>query len=306
VGLVLIVSPLFAWTLYRRSVDVKYARVQTRQLKAPGSPHHRVRVAVLGSLSVFAVIVAVTLWGNVAASRTLGQQGDIIDVLSRLRLHGERIARFSSSQGDNAIDDALMDDEVQRLALDVAALERIVTSQRYTHLPRVAVMDSAITRMMVAVRSLQATVAPKASDSSPGSARRALDVYQRADQFQTLASMAVGAAQRVQNSDIQQAERAAWSGGLLAFAVLLGIALLVVEPVVRLLRRQHVTMTGKSLEFERLAMVAQRTSNAVVMTDAQRRITWANEGFTRLTGWELHEVIGKSPGAVLQSPNSDV
>ncbi|WP_053333676.1 ATP-binding protein [Gemmatimonas phototrophica] len=309
VGLVFIVSPLFAWTLYRRSVDAKYARVHTRQLKAPGSPHHRVRVAVLGSLSVFAIIVAVALWGNVAASRTLAHQGEIIDVLSRLRLHGERIGRFSGSQGNNAIDDALMVDEIQRLAVDVASLEKIVLSEAYTKSPRVAAMDSAITRMMVAERSLQATVTAHASDTDTDSetekARRALEIFQRADEFQSLASMAVGAAQRMQNADIQQAERAAWSGGFLAFAVLIGIALLVVEPVVRLLRRQHVTVTSKSLEFERLAMVAQRTSNAVVLTDAKRRITWANEGFTRLTGWELQEVVGQSPGSVLQAPDTD-
>ena len=52
--------------------------------------------------------------------------------------------------------------------------------------------------------------------------------------------------------------------------------------------------------FQRLALVAERTTNAVVMTDVDRRITWANEGFTRITGYTLDEVLGKKPGAMLQ------
>ena len=58
-------------------------------------------------------------------------------------------------------------------------------------------------------------------------------------------------------------------------------------------------------DLSRLALVAQRTSNAVVITDAQRRITWVNDGFTRITGYSAAEVIGQSPGRLLQCPETD-
>ena len=58
-------------------------------------------------------------------------------------------------------------------------------------------------------------------------------------------------------------------------------------------------------QAERLALVATHTTNAVCITDAQRRITWANEGFTRITGYALAEAIGQSPGRLLQTPESD-
>lgn len=58
-------------------------------------------------------------------------------------------------------------------------------------------------------------------------------------------------------------------------------------------------------QAEQLAMVATRTTNAVVFTDAERRITWINEGFTRVSGYTLDEVLGKSPGEVLQSSATD-
>jgi PAS domain S-box-containing protein len=56
---------------------------------------------------------------------------------------------------------------------------------------------------------------------------------------------------------------------------------------------------------EMLALVAGRTDNAVVITDPQGRIEWVNDGFTRVTGYELSEVIGKKPGSFLQGPETD-
>ncbi|MCX6936603.1 MAG: CHASE domain-containing protein [Verrucomicrobia bacterium] len=55
---------------------------------------------------------------------------------------------------------------------------------------------------------------------------------------------------------------------------------------------------------EMLALVATHTTNAVVFTNARREITWVNAGFTRITGYELNEVLGKSPGSVLQCPRT--
>ena len=54
-----------------------------------------------------------------------------------------------------------------------------------------------------------------------------------------------------------------------------------------------------------LALVATRTTNGVVITDAERRITWVNEGFTRISGYALDEVLGRIPGDVLQSGQTD-
>ncbi|WP_286766034.1 MULTISPECIES: PAS domain S-box protein [Rhodopirellula] len=60
-----------------------------------------------------------------------------------------------------------------------------------------------------------------------------------------------------------------------------------------------------TVDLRKLAMVAQRTTNSVIITDVERRITWANEGFTRISGYELHEVIGESLGSFLQCEEPD-
>ncbi len=58
-------------------------------------------------------------------------------------------------------------------------------------------------------------------------------------------------------------------------------------------------------ETRRLALVASRTDNGVVLTDADGRIEWVNEGFTRISGYALDEVVGKKPGSFLQGPATD-
>ncbi|AUI68916.1 PAS domain-containing hybrid sensor histidine kinase/response regulator [Beggiatoa leptomitoformis] len=58
-------------------------------------------------------------------------------------------------------------------------------------------------------------------------------------------------------------------------------------------------------EIRKLALVVERTNNAVIITDAQQRIEWVNQGFTRMTGYRLHEVIGRVPGHFLQGVETD-
>jgi PAS domain S-box-containing protein len=52
-------------------------------------------------------------------------------------------------------------------------------------------------------------------------------------------------------------------------------------------------------ELDRLARVAQHTSNAVLITDAGCAIEWVNDGFTRLFGYAPHEARGRTPMALL-------
>ena len=47
----------------------------------------------------------------------------------------------------------------------------------------------------------------------------------------------------------------------------------------------------------KLALVAARTDNAVIVTDAEGRVEWVNDGFVRSTGYSLEEMSGRKPGA---------
>src|SRR5262249_10403123 len=64
-------------------------------------------------------------------------------------------------------------------------------------------------------------------------------------------------------------------------------------------------LRASEAEARKLALVASRTDNAVLITDAAGRIEWVNDGFTRITGYAPDEAIGRTPGSLLQGPKSD-
>jgi len=59
-------------------------------------------------------------------------------------------------------------------------------------------------------------------------------------------------------------------------------------------------------ELIKLSIIAKQTSNAVIITDIEDRIIWVNEAFTRITEYELAEVIGKRPGDFLQGTETNM
>ncbi|WP_291084655.1 PAS domain S-box protein [Hydrogenophaga sp.] len=69
--------------------------------------------------------------------------------------------------------------------------------------------------------------------------------------------------------------------------------------------RAEVRAQQMTLDLQKLAMVAEHTANAVVMTDANLRITWVNEGFTRVCGYTLEDALGRTPGELLGSGLAD-
>ena len=50
---------------------------------------------------------------------------------------------------------------------------------------------------------------------------------------------------------------------------------------------------------------ANHLSEAVLITDPQGRITWSNSAFKKLCGYNANEVIGRSPGTLLQGKGTD-
>jgi PAS domain S-box-containing protein len=58
-------------------------------------------------------------------------------------------------------------------------------------------------------------------------------------------------------------------------------------------------------EFERLSLVANNTDNSVIITDANGITEYVNDGFTKMTGFQASEIIGKKPGKLLQGEDTD-
>lgn len=70
-------------------------------------------------------------------------------------------------------------------------------------------------------------------------------------------------------------------------------------------RRALLIARAMTEDLRRLSMVAEKTGNAVIITDAEQRIAWVNEGFTRISGFTFEEARGQTPGSMLQCPETD-
>ncbi len=65
---------------------------------------------------------------------------------------------------------------------------------------------------------------------------------------------------------------------------------------------QDVTENAHKEELEKLVLAATQSYNSVVIIDKNQKIEWVNEGFTRLTGYTLVDLQGKSIG-ILRGSN---
>ena len=71
-------------------------------------------------------------------------------------------------------------------------------------------------------------------------------------------------------------------------------------------RRRAESLAGRiTADLERMAQVVRHTSNAVTITDRDLRITWINQGFTRITGYAAADALGRTPSELLGSNSAN-
>ncbi len=58
-------------------------------------------------------------------------------------------------------------------------------------------------------------------------------------------------------------------------------------------------------QVETLSTVLRKSHVGVIITDVNENVTWINDGFTEITGYQSEQVLGRNPGALLSSPNAD-
>ncbi|MFM7149177.1 MAG: response regulator, partial [Gemmataceae bacterium] len=71
----------------------------------------------------------------------------------------------------------------------------------------------------------------------------------------------------------------------------------------RILANQALMATQE--QNQKLALVASRTSNADLISDAKGVVQWVNDGFSRQTGYRPEEVAGRKQAELLHGPKTD-
>ena len=93
--------------------------------------------------------------------------------------------------------------------------------------------------------------------------------------------------------------------GIVANAVILAVVFRMIARETEKRTSTEAALTTSMAEARKLAMVASRTENGVVILDAEGRIDWVNEGFARMTGYRPDEVVGHLPEPFLLGPEAE-
>jgi PAS domain S-box-containing protein len=261
-----------------------------------------------GTLALVSVLVALACWSAWRDEQRRTTDGELINLAGAQRMLSQRTALLVNAgtpESLSALDTTLA--RAQTGSLRIESLLDDYDETRLSQLPPALVAaighwQDSRARLWYRAQIMARDGANHAGKPEPGAAHA----------MQTDADMALAAAEtlvrQIQVHTDHKSENAmqhlatiAALGGLL----LLGLSAGLVEPVARSLRRQHARLTAQAEQMTRLALVAERTDNIVLITDAQRRTVWANEAFTRVTGYTLVEAIGKTPGELLQTEATD-
>ena len=73
----------------------------------------------------------------------------------------------------------------------------------------------------------------------------------------------------------------------------------------RALERSQAELAAEAVISQRLALVAKHANDSVIFTDADGRIEWVNDAFSRISGYGFHEVVGRLPSEVLNGGDTD-
>ena len=71
------------------------------------------------------------------------------------------------------------------------------------------------------------------------------------------------------------------------------------------LEQAHAELQKQQAELHRLSLVAKHASDSIILTDAERRILWVNDAFTRTTGYLASDAVGRTPSDLLDGPKTD-
>jgi two-component system sensor histidine kinase/response regulator len=91
--------------------------------------------------------------------------------------------------------------------------------------------------------------------------------------------------------------------GMAANFVILGLVFRLIFREIERRSQVEAALVASDTEARKLALVASRTQNAVLIVDSLDRIEWVNEGFTRLTGFQAEHILGQRPESFFIDPD---
>ena len=97
----------------------------------------------------------------------------------------------------------------------------------------------------------------------------------------------------------------ALAAGVCANLVILGMVFRSIGRAIESRNRAEDSRQLSEAAARKMAVVAARTHNAVLILDSDGRIEWTNDGFTRITGHEADAVLGQSIRTIFEGLDTD-
>jgi len=257
----------------------------------------RVRWSMLGALALIAVVLLVQGWQVLEAERLRDSDAEVQTLASAQRVHSQRLALLVAQAAEKSAADELqrvLDEarlQAQRLEQLLAEHERSEDG-RSAHAVREAAEAWSRQRETFLQSVAEHLLGLRSADLSQLT-RSAAQVRALAGPFLAATGELSRQARLSEQAHARSASRLLLATIGLVILLIVLLALAVAEPTARFVARQHALLQAQAEEVRRLALVAEHTSNAVLILDVRRCIEWINDSVTRMTGFRLAEVRGR-------------
>lgn len=270
-----------------------------------------VRISVLALLAITAAVSLVTgaIWSQNGEGTVINRAIETTDRFGRLNSEIQRISKnlhvLTTSESKANAQEILLTKNLIRRDIKAVRENLIFVTRHVSGLPddsRLA-MDQEFQRVSGHVFRLL-NLAEDSLDRNPN-AKASLSFAQLSDE---LLNDSAQLQQKLEKEHRTIHDRNhATQRQLILFGLIsiFSVILISLVPALRSLVRQQGGMVVLNRDLARLATVIERTSNAVVISDVDRKVVWANRAFCDLCGFPLEEVIGKVPGSLVQSEKTN-
>ena len=268
-------------------------------------PHVQVRAALLAVLLVAGGHTLFLTWQAESALERHVQEAEATNLAGRQRMYSQRIGRLASllasPDGRSSVDTGALADVVRQTRSEGARLERFIADRAATGSDS---LDAAVVARWQSAREMLASRAAALLEASAAGPVRSADVaavQAAVEPALVAAEQLVAAVEALLQARHERELRRSRLLSLATVALLVGLGLIVAEPTTRAVRAQYLRIRMQTRQLEQLALVAELTKNAVVITDERLRMVWVNDAFTQITGYTAQEALGRTLVELLRS-----
>ena len=281
----------------------------TTRAQGTRSPDSTVRLAMYGVLMVIAVLVGMQAWRDDHAEAVRRGDAEIIQVAAEQSALTQRMGTLAMTRMSSGLDtegqyrelaEVLAQTQSKALRLEELLRAQAVLENHAPYGVTQSVKAWRLNRDQVWARA-QAVLAQRDLADTQALLSASLAFLQVLDVTQSANQALVQEVQRAADRRSEAAQQRIRIQFAVALVLLLVMGFGVVEPTANRVRDQHRALSRQALRLKRLALVAERSSNAVLLADANRTVVWVNEAFVQLMGYGPEHAVGRRLSALLQA-----